>query len=186
MNRVIRLILLSSLLFNVLNAAPDERNGGPYIGVGYGAAIYNDDHYYNDIKDSSVTSYNFYAGAYINRYLSVELGYIKSGKFHVVSVSSENTTFNYSAITVNALVHYPVLDDSFDFYAKFGAGQSYLNLSSNDGAATVYGAGISYRINNKYALRTGYDMYEFNLDSSSRGIFNMNLQYGYMGIEVQF
>ncbi|WP_345991666.1 porin family protein [Sulfurimonas sp. HSL-1716] len=182
----IRSLLSICLLFTVLNAEQNERNGGPYIGFGYGEASYNDDGYFSDVKDSRSASYNLYAGAYINRFLSVELGYMKSGDFSAVDLSSIQTSVNYSSITVNALVHYPVLDDSLDFYAKFGAGQSYVSLSNSDGAALVYGAGMSYRFNGTYALRIAYDMYKFAYDSDTRGRFNMNMQYVYAGIEVQF
>lgn len=186
MNKIIRAVLLTSLLFTAVNAEEMARDGGPYIGAGYGLASYSDDNFYNDVKDTNSASYNFYAGAFINRYLSVELGYMKSGDFNVVDIVSTRTKFNYSAITVNTLAHYPVFDDSLDFYAKFGAGQSYVSMTSNDGAALVYGAGMSYRFDDTYALRFAYDIYTFSYDSTSRGKFNMNMQYGYAAIEVQF
>ena len=186
MNKIIRAFLLFGLLFAVLNAKQTERDGGPYVGVGYGVASYGDDNFYNEVKDMNVASYNLYAGAFINRYLSVELGYMKSGDFNVIDITSTETSFDYSAITVNVLAHYPVLDDNLDFYAKFGAGQSYVSMSNNDGAALVYGAGMSYRFDDTYALRLAYDVYKFSYDSTSRGKFDMNMQYGYAAIEVQF
>lgn len=186
MNKIIRFMLLPSLLFITLNAEQIQRDGGPYIGAGYGIALYGDDHFYNDVKDRNIASYNLYAGAYINRFLSVELGYMKSGDFNVVDTNLAKDKFNYSSITVNALAHYPVWDGDLDFYAKFGAGQSNVSISNNDGAATVVGAGMSYRLNKTYALRVAYDMYTFQYDSDLRGNFNMNMQYGYAAIEVQF
>ncbi|WP_345978819.1 porin family protein [Sulfurimonas sp. HSL3-2] len=186
MNKIFKAILLIGLLFAGLNAEQIERDGGPYIGAGYGLASYDDDNFYNDVKDTNIASYNFYAGAFINSNLSVELGYLKSGDFNVVDITSTATKFNYSAITVNVLAHYPVLDDKLDFYAKFGAGQSYVSMSNNDGAALVYGAGMSYRFDDTYALRLAYDVYKFSYDSTSRGKFDMNMQYGYAAIEVQF
>lgn len=179
-------ILVISILFcTSLNASDIARNGGPYIGMGYGISNYNDDGYYTRVKDWNIASYNLYAGAYINPNLSVELGYLKTGKFHTEE-NSVQTTFDYSSITVNVLAHYPVLDDSFDFYAKFGAGQSYVSLSSNDGAALVYGAGISYRYNKSFALRIAYDMYTFDYQSDTKGNYSMDIQYAYAALEVQF
>ncbi|MBU0631449.1 porin family protein [bacterium] len=186
MIRILGLFLLSGLLFTTLNAEQKERDGGPYIGVGYGMASYNDDDYFDSVVDSNVASYNLYAGAFINKYLSVELDYIKSGQFNVIDSTTSKTTFNYTSITIGALAHYPTFEDSLDFYAKFGAGQSYVSMSSYDGAALVVGAGVSYRIDETFALRLAYDLYTFNYDSDSRGRFNMNMQYAYAAIEVQF
>ncbi len=186
MGKILGYLVVITLLTTTLSAAENQRDGGPYIGAGYGVATYNDNNFYNDVKEKNIGSYNLYAGAYINKYFSVELDYLKSGDFHVVDITSVQTTFNYSAITVDALAHYPILDDSVDFFAKFGAGQSYISISTNDGAALVYGAGVSYRFNDTFALRMAYDMYQFTYNSDARGKFNMNLQCAYAAIEVQF
>ena len=186
MSRILKLLLLLIFMLATANAAEKERNGGPYIGVDYGVCQYNDNGFYTDVKDTQMASYGFYGGAYINRYLSVELNYMKSGDFKVVDSVSNKNSFNYSAVTVNALAHYPLWYDAIDLYAKFGAGQSYTNLSTKDGSALVVGAGASYRLDEMFALKIAYDMYSFNYESSTRGKFDMDIQYAYAGIEVQF
>lgn len=184
MDRILKSVLLSSLIFTALHASQKEREGGPYIGLGYGFSSYNDDGYYSKVDDRNIASYNLYAGAYINKYLSVELDYMRSGDFKVEDTSKDS--FNYSSVTINALAHYPVLYGNLDFYAKFGAGQSYVNISGSDGAALVIGGGMSYRINEIFALKVGYDMYSFNYDSDARGGFDMDVQYAFAAVEVQF
>ena len=186
MSKILKLFLLSAFIFTVLNADQKERDEGPYLGLGYGLGIYNDNNYFANKKDVQKASYGFYGGAYINKYLSIELDYMKSGDFKVQESVSNKSSFNYSAVTVNALAHYPVLYDAFDLYAKFGAGESYTSLSNKDGSALVVGAGVSYRIDDMFALRAAYDLYTFNYESDTRGRFNMNIQYVYAGIEVQF
>ena len=182
---IYKALVVSALLVSGANATPNERDGGPYIGASVGLSDYNSDNYFSDVKDTYKGAFDLFAGAYINKYLSVELGYFKSGNFKAVE-SSTTTAFNYSAITVSALAHYPLLDDKLDLFGRFGAGQSYMSINSNSGAAMVVGAGVSYRINKDYALRAGYDDYIFNYSSASRGGFNMSLQYLGVGIEVQF
>ena len=73
-----------------------------------------------------------------------------------------------------------------DFYAKFGAGQSYVSMSAYDGSALDVGGGINYRINETFALRVAYDLYTFDYASTSRGSYSMSMQDVYAAIEVQF
>lgn len=186
MNKIFKLFLALAFVVTGANAVEKERNGGPYIGLNYGLSSYNDNSFYDSIKDKEMNSYGFCGGAYINRYLSVELNYMKSGDFKVVDSVSNKTSFNYSAVTVNALAHYPLWYDALDLYAKFGAGQSYTSISSADGSALVVGGGVSYRLDEMFALKVAYDMYSFNYESSTRGKFDMDIQYAYAGIEVQF
>ena len=186
MSRYIKLLLVSMLFLTSAYGAEKERDGGPYIGGGYGLSSYNDGGYYNEVSTKETNGYNLFGGAYINKYLSVELGYVKSGEFKVKDTSAQSKNFDYSAITVGALVHYPFWYDSFDIYGKFGAGQSFTSLSSTDGSALVIGAGISYRIDETFAIRTAYDVYKFNYSSDTRGGYSMDLRYAYAGIEVQF
>ncbi len=186
MNRILKLFLLLAFSLSMANAVEKERNGGPYVGMSYGLSSYNDNSFYTDIQDKEKNSYGFFGGAYINRYLSVELNYMKSGDFKIVDSVSNKTAFNYSAVTVSALAHYPLYYDTFDLFAKFGAGQSYTSITSTDGSALVVGGGVSYRIDEMFALKVAYDRYMFNYNSDTRGKFDMDIQYAYAGIEVQF
>lgn len=186
MSRTIKLFFVSILFLTSAYGVEKERDGGPYIGAGYGMSSYNDGGYFNEVSTKESNSYNLFGGAYINKYLSVELGYIKSGNFDVKDTVTQNRNFNYSAVTVGVLVHYPLWYDNFDIYGKFGAGQSFTSLSSTDGSALVVGAGISYRIDETFAIRTAYDIYKFNYTSDTKGSYSMDLRYAYAGIEVQF
>jgi hypothetical protein len=184
MNRIFTIFLLSLLMQSFAYGVEKERNGGPYLGGGYGLSSYNDAGYFTQKESQQKSAYDIFAGAYINKYLSVELNYMKSGDFNVVDAQS--THFNYSAVTVNALAHYPIWYDSIDLFAKFGAGQSFSTLASSDGSAMVFGGGVSYRIDDTFSLRAAYDIYKFNYASDSKGGYNMDLRFANVGVEVQF
>lgn len=186
MNRLFTILLMNTLLFGSAYGVEKERNGGPYVGGGFGVSSYDAGGYFNSVDTKLANSYNIDAGAYINKYLSVELGYMKSKDFKTISSSMSEKSFNYSAITISAMAHYPIWYDSFDIYLKFGAGQSFTTLSSSDGSAMVVGAGMSYRIDDMFAIKAAYDLYKFNYTTSTGGGYEMNLGYAYAGVEVQF
>jgi len=52
-----------------------DRDGGPYLGIGYGLSKYSSDGLYKNLKEDKANAVNFYGGAYINKHLSVELGF---------------------------------------------------------------------------------------------------------------
>ena len=54
-------IILSILIFCSILLA--DRDGGPYIGLGYGLSEYNDDGVYSELKTSDSESMLFYGGA---------------------------------------------------------------------------------------------------------------------------
>lgn len=179
-------ILFFSVALLAFVAQAKERNGGPYLGLNYGVSNYNDDGFYNQVQEKKIGTYSVCGGAYINRNLSVELGYMRSGDFKILDTATNKKSFNYSAVSVSALAHYPLYDDAWDIFAKFGAGQSYTTMASSDGSALVVGGGVSYRIDAMFALKMAYDRMMFTYASDTRGKFNMDLQYAYAGIEVQF
>jgi hypothetical protein len=159
---------------------------GPYIGIGYGVSSYHDNDYYKSIQDTNVKSYNIETGAYINKYLAVELEYFRSGDFHLTTQSDTPSTFNYSAFTINTVLHYYLYHDTIDFHIKFGAGQSYTNLSTSDGSALLYSGGIGYIIAKRYIVGVNYNLYNFDYHSTTRGNFAMNLQYISMDLKMKF
>ena len=186
-----RYILIFLVLYSSLIAS---RDGGPYIGLGYGISQYNDDKYYTDMKEDSSESATFYVGAYINKHLSVELSYVSfdakglGDSFLVNKDSSSDETINFYATTISTLAHYPILNDKLDLYARFGAGEMGSNIANDNGFTLVYGVGIAYRFNETFETKLAYDSYHFgfdiNEDKSSE--YRMVLDYLYMAIEVQF
>ena len=164
-----------------------DRDGGPYLGVGYGVAEYNDDGMYEDIKEKEASYNFFYGGAYINKHLSVELGYakIRGEQFKVVQNGIESN-LSHNLFSISALAHYAFFDDIWDFYAKFGAG--YVTGDGESGSSLNYGIGTSIRFSDLVSLRVGYDMYEFGYDESGNtsADYKMRIKYPYAALEFQF
>ncbi|MCW8837979.1 MAG: porin family protein [Thiovulaceae bacterium] len=161
-----------------------DRDGGPYLGYGYGISKYDSDGLYDSIKDEKANMQYFYGGAYINKHLSVELGYAKlfEGGYKI----DESLKLNYTLYSVSTLAHYAFFDDIWDFYAKFGAG--YTRLVGDEGFSFVYGVGTSIRFSELFSVKLAYDMYEFGYDSTQNGSadYKMRIFYPYMAVEFQF
>ena len=167
------------LLFCVAEA---KRGAGPYLGGGYGSSTLKDDRHY-DLKEDTSNGYVLYAGAYINDYLSVELEYV--GGLQYTTQNTKQLDFSFS--DVNTQAHYPFsfYNEAFDLYAKFGAG--YVSLNGT-GHTLVYGAGASYRVNDRYAVRFGYDYFNFGIDETGNSAADKKIavEYFFGSIEVQF
>ena len=120
-------IILSILLFcSVLTA---DRSG-PYVGLGYGLSQFDDDGIYKELKENESTSMTLYGGAYINKYLSVELAYVNmtfGNSYKAVDATNVEKELSFSSLNVSTLVHYAFFDDVLDFYGKFGVGQMDAN-----------------------------------------------------------
>lgn len=158
----------------------------PYIDLGYGISNYSDNNYYKQVKSTNVGAFNISLGAYINKYLAVEIEYLKTGTFDTQKVDGSSSSFNYSAITVNTAAHYYVYKNRIDLHVKFGMGQSSTSLSSNDGSAILYGLGTSYILSARYSLGVNYNIDTFSHNSSQRGSFSMNIQYVSMDVKIKF
>ncbi len=165
------------LLVGVVEA---ERGAGPYVGGGYGVSKLKDDGYY-DLKDDGSNGYVLYGGAYINDYLSVEIEYVANLQYK----RQNGNVVTHKFVDINTQAHYPVWDKKIDFYAKFGAGYVYMNAS---GHTLVYGAGSAYRINERYAIRVGYNYFDFGIDNTGDGAINekMAVEFLFCSFEVQF
>ena len=172
-----RFILILLLFFG---AAEAKRGAGPYIGGGYGTSSLKDGGYY-ELKESRSDGYVLYAGAYINDYLSVELEYIADLNYK----QNNDETITHKFIDINTQAHYPFWEKRLDVYAKFGAGFVYQNSS---GHMLVYGVGAAYRIDARYAVRIGYDYFDFGIDYSEDGVVDKNMAVGFLfgSFEVQF
>jgi len=186
-----RYLLVFLVLYTSLVAS---RDGGPYLGFGYGISQYDDNQYYSNIEETNAKSSTFYAGAYINKYLSVELSHVSfdaqglSDGFLVTNSSSAEELINFSATTISTLAHYPFFDDKIDTYLRFGAGEMGSNIAGESGFTLVYGVGIAYRFNDMFETKIAYDSYQFGLDTNNdkSSDYKMQLNYLYMAIEVQF
>ena len=187
-----KIILLILLLISTLTA---DRDGGPYIGVGYGESSYNSDGLYEQLGSDTSGSGTFYFGAYINKHLSVELGYVSFDAWHVQDgyKIDETATLGFGALSVSTLAHYAFFDDALDFYAKFGVGEMSASGIPASGFTMLYGGGIGYRINEWLSLKVAYDIYNFNYDKTvtvgtteTITTYEMQINYIYSAIEVQF
>ncbi|MCD6433944.1 MAG: outer membrane beta-barrel protein [Sulfurimonas sp.] len=173
-------VVLIFLMF--MGVAFGDRDGGPYVGVGYGISEYNSDGLYENLKSDTSNSVTIYGGAYINKYFSVELGYSDFDSWEV----DESLTVSYSALSVSTLVHYAFFDDMLDFYAKFGVGQIDASGIDSGGSTFVYGGGVGMRFNEWLSMKVAYDRYTFEYQSSSSGNYDMNIDYLYSALEFQF
>ncbi len=185
---MIKFIIAIALLFSLAIA---DREGGPYIGLGYGVSKYNDDSFYASLKDDRTSSATFYGGAYINKHLSVELAYVSFDAWHSSDgyKVDENTSLGFSAISVSTLAHYAFFDDVLDFYAKFGVGEMSQSGIGGNGFTFVYGVGGSFRFDERYSIKLAYDMYDFTYDNSTEttiDTYDMKIHYVYTALEIQF
>lgn len=180
--------LLILALFYIYSHA--DRDGGPYIGVGAGYSKVNVDGLYNTLKKDTSGSATFYGGAYINKYLSVELSYASFDAWHVKKgyEIDDKSTLNFGALGVSTLAHYPFFDDSLDLYGRFGVAQMSLGGASALGFSYLVGAGMSYRLNDYVALKVAYDLYSFDYDKDGDEVADksMQIEFIYSAIEVQF
>ena len=186
-----KLVLIFLLFFTSLFAS---RDGGPYLGLGYGISQYYDNGFNDKIKDDLSQTLSLYAGAYINQHLSVELGYTdfdadgQGSGFLVVDNSAIKKNISFSAITISTLAHYAFYDDTIDFYVRFGAGEITQNSLTGEGFTMIYGAGVSYRFNEYVSVKLALDTYQFGYDENSdkSSDYRMGLDNLYIAIEVQF
>ena len=177
-----KLFLSILVLFSALLA---DRDGGPYVGFGYGlSTLSSDEVYAEDVSDDSEAML-FYAGAYINKNFSVEINYIDFNIGDAYSVVDENSTIqtiNFQSYNVSTLAHYAFFDDILDFYAKFGVGKM---SSNNDGFTMLFGAGTGIRFSDMFSFKLAYDRYmiDYNSKSVEREI---NIDLLYCAFEIQF
>jgi opacity protein-like surface antigen len=179
-----RVLLVLVFIFTLVHA---DRNGGPYIGLGYGISEYKDDGKYEDVLEKNSNNLNYYLGAYINKHLSVELGYAKIiGNEYKVLDSTKVVALDHTLYNISTLAHYAFFDDMLDFYLKFGTG--YVKLFSETGFSFVYGIGTSFRLSEMFSLKVAYDLYEFGYDKNADNStdYKMRIAYPYVAIEFQF
>ena len=179
-------------LVTLVFGEPVDRTG-PYIAIGGGYAVFDDDHRMDAEPSGINPSYNLniIGGAFINRYLSVEIAFDYYDTF--VNDENENTT-DLSIFDVAAKAHYPFWDNRIDLYAAFGAGQVFwkekTDIRRDDKSGILRGdAGIGFRALDWLTINMGYRRYFFTLDhetGSDYERYKMELSSAYTNIEVQF
>lgn len=194
-------IVLALLGLVTLSFAEPMDRTGPYIAIGGGYAVFEDDQRMVAQASGVDHSYNIniIGGAFINRYLSVEIAY----DYYETFVNDENAdTTKLSVIDVAAKAHYPFWKERIDLYGAFGAGQVYWvenlgGISRDDKSGILRGdVGVGYRALNWLTFNVGYRRYFFTLDHQTGEIdadnniiyerYNMELGSAYANIEVQF
>ncbi|MGD9719364.1 MAG: outer membrane beta-barrel protein [Sulfurimonadaceae bacterium] len=159
-----------------------DRDGGPYLGIGYGVSEFGTNDIYTDLKEDKANSFMIYGGAAINKHLSVELGYVGFGSY----ILANDTELEANIITVTTLVQYPFYEDMFSIYAKVGVGQVDLSTLNDTGFSYVAGGGLSYRYNEYLGVKAGYEYYPFDYEDTLGATHSMKIEYVYGAFEVQF
>ncbi len=195
-----KIIFLLLSLITLSYGEPMDRTG-PYIALGGGYAVFYDDQRMDAEPLGVNHSYNIniIGGAFINRYLSVEIAYDYYETFE--NDKNSNTT-KLSVADVAVKAHYPFWKERIDLYGAFGAGQIYwdenLNGISQDDQSGVLRAdvGVGFRALKWLTINVGYRRYIFTLDheTGERDIdnniiyqqYNMELGSAYTNIEVLF
>jgi len=183
---MIKKYLLVMLVLLSLEAEELDRTG-PYIALGGGYALYEDGRQSN-LKMEPSYNINFIAGAFINKYLSVELALDYYNEFQSKDLSDSAKAM---IIDVDTKAHYSFWHDQIDLYGAFGAGQIFwsenvLGVGSTSTSAVLRGdIGIGYRIGHDYTLNIGARRYFFNLEQLD-DTYNMNINSFYTNLEVQF
>ncbi len=182
MKRLIGLLLPLALLAG-------ER-AGPYLGAGAGIANYRDDGRLASIEGTDETRYHFNAGAFINKYFSVEFALAHFNDFGGIDRDGVSVRESFNTLTADALVHYPVMNDRLDFFGKFGAGQIFWeehgsHYRSSNSATLLFGAGFGFRPTKRVTVNIGYDFNTFRMDVNTTR-FEMQLGTGYLEVQVQF
>jgi len=192
-------ILLSLMALVTLALAEPVDRTGPYIAVGWGYAVFNDDGRMQAASLDNAYNLNYIGGVFINKYLSVELAYDSYKTFE--NVYNLNTT-KISVIDVDAKAHYPLWNERIDLYGAFGAGQVFwsenLNgITQSDKSGVLRGdVGVGFRALEWLTMNVGYRRYFFTLDhntgtkDSENNIiyerYKMKVSSVYATIEVQF
>jgi hypothetical protein len=175
------------LLLFIVSMAMADRDGGPYLGFGYGISEFDDAALYGKLKEDRSNSYTLYAGAYINKHLSVEFGYVSFNTQDTKAYKTQDDTMiKIKVAAISTLAHYAFLDDRLDFYAKFGVGEIRMPNTTQEGFSFVAGGGTAWRFSEKLALKVAYDFYDFDYTAVDKTSYSMNIQYVYTALEVQF
>ena len=188
------------LLTSLLQGEAVDRTG-PYLSLGMGHSTLEDDGRMQTQKIDTQNNYTLVGGAFINKYLSVEINLDYFETFTNSENSNETTIYIVDAA---AKAHYSVWKDRIDFYGAFGAGsilwkETLNGVSQDDKAGVLRGdLGIGFRAVEWLTLNIGLRRYYFTLDhsyetkdSNDKPVYNYNRFHmtatsAYANLEVQF
>ncbi len=166
-----------------------ERSG-PYLGIGAGAASYDDEGRLAAQSGDESPVFRLVGGAFINRHLSVALAYDYFGAFDGVTESGEKAEEHFKVLSARVTGHYPLLNEKMDLFATFGAGEVFWDQTtpekrSSSAASLVYGVGVGVWATSSLAVNVGYDLFQFGMDEGGNR-YNMSLGTLFFDIQVQF
>lgn len=187
-----KLFIALFVLVNMALAEEVDRTG-PYIAVGGGYAVFDDDNRMGSEPIDPSYNLNFIAGAFINTYLSVELAI----DYYNTFTNTANDTTKIYIYDAAAKGHYPLWNNRIDLYAAFGAGgitwnETLNNITQESSSGAVRGdAGVGFRALEWLTFNAGFRRYFFTLDKvDANGLlteqYKMELSSVYANIEVQF
>ena len=192
-----RLCLILTLSVLSLWAEPIDRTG-PYIAAGGGYTAFYDDGRLGEGKIDNSYDLLLVGGAFINKYLSVEMTVDYFDTFG--SQVHKNTTSVYM-IEASAKAHYPFWKERIDLYAAFGAGGIFWkeniegNTQKDNSGVTSGDLGVGFRIMRELTINLGYRRYFFTVQQNAGYDAEGNINYEryhmqtgslYSTIEVQF
>lgn len=187
-----KVLFLAMLLPLVLGAEALDRTG-PYLAVGGGYATFKDkgrlEESLNSTKNGFITG-----GAFINKYLSVELFF---DYFDTVTTKNRENTTDLYFFGVDTKAHYPFWKDRIDLFGSFGAGGVSWRERLNDvfqkqkSSSLMGEAGVGVRVVEDVTLNVGYRRYFFTLvEQNETGNiekqYKMEMSSLYANVEVQF
>ena len=153
---------------------------GPYIGGNLGAARLKGDDAPGLPTDRSSTGYKLYGGYGINPYLSLEGGWVDTGKF-----DSSVGSLRGRGIFADAVGRLPVAQD-LSLLGRVGVihgrlkdGRSGTNLTETD-TNFKGGLGVQYDLSKNSAIRGEWERYRFDTPSSGTAkadLFSVGYKY---------
>ena len=190
----ILLLMIATLAW----AEPMDRTG-PYVALGGGYAVFYDAERMGPEVVEPSYNVNLIGGVFINKYLSVELGYDYYNTF--TTASQVNTTSIYF-LDAATKAHYSFWRERIDLYAAFRAGgvfwkENLDGVTQQDNSGAVGGdLGVGFRALEWLTFNVGYKRYFFTLehDTETKDAlnnivyerYNMEVGSAYANIEVLF
>ena len=146
---------------------------GVYFGVGLADAKLNETGIDNE------TGKKLFVGYQVNRFIAVEAGYNDFGSYDSSSISA---TSELDGLEVSALASYPI-GTRFSVFGRLGIwewdydveGQNGNPISSKSGHNIVHGAGVDFKLNQRFKVRGSWD--EYRVDDGIANLISLNMLY---------
>jgi len=188
-----RIIIATVLFLPLLAWGEVTDRTGPYLAVGGGHTTFKDEGRLEAHTNNSNNGF-FTAGAFINKYLSVE---IALDYYDTITTDTNDNITDLYFFYIDTKAHYPFWKDRIDLFAAFGAGgvswDERLNgvTQQDKSSALMVEAGVGIRVMPSLTFNMGYRRHFFTLIQEDL-VGNENQQYKmemsslYGSIEVQF